>query len=321
VNNLFIDTSIFLSFYLLSSDDLEELRKLSALIRTNKIKLILPQQVIDEFHRNRDNQIANGLKILKEEKLNNQFPQFCKEYEEYKEMKAAIKKYEENKKALFQKLQSDIEQEELKADKIIDELFSLGTVVEITVKIYNDSIKRYNRGNPPGKDKSYGDAINWMCLIHEVDIGEDIDIISDDGDYVSSVGQNQLKPFLEKEWHNEKGGEAILYKNLSEYFSQNFKEIKLADEYEKELLIKDLVESSNFRTTHQTIWELRKFSNFSKGQAEAIISAAITNNQIKWIRDDSDVSDFLFSVAETSTEILDEHLLVQFYDIYHGNDE
>ena len=60
--NLFIDTNIFLSFYHLSSADLEELRKLVVLIDQGRLKLYLPSQVVDEFRRNRDNKIADAIK-------------------------------------------------------------------------------------------------------------------------------------------------------------------------------------------------------------------------------------------------------------------
>lgn len=43
--NLFIDTNVFLSFYHLSDDDLEEIRKLSVLLERGNIRLWLPQQV------------------------------------------------------------------------------------------------------------------------------------------------------------------------------------------------------------------------------------------------------------------------------------
>ena len=51
--NIFIDTNVYLSFYHLSSDDLEELKKLVVLAREGKVVLLLPEQVIDEFRRNR----------------------------------------------------------------------------------------------------------------------------------------------------------------------------------------------------------------------------------------------------------------------------
>ena len=49
--NLFIDTNIFLSFYHLTSEDLEELKKLFVLIDKNEIQLFLPTQVRNELER------------------------------------------------------------------------------------------------------------------------------------------------------------------------------------------------------------------------------------------------------------------------------
>jgi predicted nucleic acid-binding protein len=63
---LFVDTNILLSFYHLTSEDLEELRKLVALIDTGKIKLVLTEQVKDEFKRNRSAKIADAMKKLQE---------------------------------------------------------------------------------------------------------------------------------------------------------------------------------------------------------------------------------------------------------------
>ena len=51
--NLFIDTNIFLSFFHFTKDDLEEIRKLEVLIDKKEVVLWLPEQVQDEFHRNR----------------------------------------------------------------------------------------------------------------------------------------------------------------------------------------------------------------------------------------------------------------------------
>jgi hypothetical protein len=41
--NLFIDTNIFLSFFHLTSEDLEELKKLIVLIDNGEIRLFLPE--------------------------------------------------------------------------------------------------------------------------------------------------------------------------------------------------------------------------------------------------------------------------------------
>lgn len=58
--NLFIDTNIFLSFYHLSGEDLEELDKLAVLIKKKQVQLLLPRQVRDEFYRNREKENQRG---------------------------------------------------------------------------------------------------------------------------------------------------------------------------------------------------------------------------------------------------------------------
>ena len=85
--NLFIDTNVFLSFYHLTSDDLEELNKLSVLLEQGQVSLFIPKQVITEFKRNRENKISAATKRLKDQKLNLQFPQLCKDYEEYTKLR------------------------------------------------------------------------------------------------------------------------------------------------------------------------------------------------------------------------------------------
>jgi len=59
--DIFLDTNVFLSFYHFSSDDLEELKKLAVLAREGQVTLHLPEQVINEFRRNRANKIADAV--------------------------------------------------------------------------------------------------------------------------------------------------------------------------------------------------------------------------------------------------------------------
>src|SRR6185295_945772 len=98
--NLFIDTNIYLTFYHFTNDDLEQLKKLVAAIKNREIKVYLPAQVIEEFKRNRERKISDGLKKLNEQKLPNHFPQVCKEYGEYKELIRHIEAYEVTKDKL-----------------------------------------------------------------------------------------------------------------------------------------------------------------------------------------------------------------------------
>lgn len=81
--NVFIDTNIYLTFFHLSHDDLEELNKVFVLQKSNNITLWMTDQVVEEFRRNREAKLADALKRFSEERLNNQIPQMVKEYPEY----------------------------------------------------------------------------------------------------------------------------------------------------------------------------------------------------------------------------------------------
>lgn len=313
VVNLFIDTNIFLGFYQLTQDDLEELRKLTVLIKDGRIRLLLPQQVVDEFYRNRDSAIANGLKLLRNAKIDNQFPQFCHEYDEYKVIRKAMAVYKDQKSVLINKLQKDVEERKLKGDEIIDELFSQGDKIDVTSEIVDNAILRHRKGNPPGKKDSYGDSINWICLLESVPQGENLSIISDDSDYASATNVDKINPFLYDEWTTNKRSEVFLFKRLSAYFSENFPKIKLASELEKELAIEAFVNSQNFNRTHSTIRQLRRYTEFNKGQVDDILRGSIENGQISRIVDDNDVKTFLFEMYCQHVTIAEPHVLREFY--------
>jgi hypothetical protein len=59
--------------------------------------------------------------------------------------------------------------------------------------------------------------------------------------------------------------------NLTKLFKDEFPEIKLAGEYEKDLLIERFAASGGFARTHSLISELSSYSDFSKEQANEIV--------------------------------------------------
>jgi len=65
MKTLFIDTNILLSFYHLTNEDIEELKKLIVLIDNDKITLFLTDHVQNEFYRNRGSKIAYAMKRLR----------------------------------------------------------------------------------------------------------------------------------------------------------------------------------------------------------------------------------------------------------------
>jgi predicted nucleic acid-binding protein len=103
MKTLFIDTNILLLFYHLSSDDLEELRKLLALIDSNQIVLVLTEQVRDEFFRNRGGKIADAMKELQKPRYAPAFPAFAKDYPEYAELRKLFSSAEKNTRSWWKK--------------------------------------------------------------------------------------------------------------------------------------------------------------------------------------------------------------------------
>lgn len=296
--NLFIDTNIFLSFYHLSSDDLEELKKLSVLLTEKKVTLHLPDQVKDEFCRNRELKISDAIKGLNNQKLTLQYPQFCKDYVEYSKLRDLEKEFIQNHSVLLEKIKKDIDTNNLKADELINSLFLRSNAIDTTDVLVSKARLRIEIGNPPGKKGSLGDAINWESLLEKVNNGEDINFVTDDKDYISSFNDYEFNEYLRKEWGKIKNSRVIFYKRLSSFFKENYPDIQLASVLEKELLIKSLVTSCNFANTHSIISKLNKYAEFTDAQLNDIVEAVILNSQIYSIIVDDDVMGFIKNIVK-----------------------
>lgn len=294
--NIFIDTNILLSFYHLTSEDLEELKKLGVLLRKKSISLFLPSQVTDEFKRNRERKISDAITILEKQKLNLQFPQLCKDYEEYKNLRKQQKDYEKNHAKLVDRIKRDALDEKLNADYVIKELFHFASKIDCKEDIIRHARHRNETGCPPGKNNSIGDAINWEALLSGAPKREDMFFVTDDLDYVSAIDKNIFSAYLHDEWKRQMSSNLIYYKRLSSFFVDHFPDIKLASEYEIDLLISDLARSPNYTQTHNIIKELSRFSVFNSEQINRIVEIAVNNTQVAWIVTDDDLSEFLYGV-------------------------
>lgn len=304
--NLFIDTNIFLSFYHLTNDDLEELHKLIVLLEKGDVILWLPEQVQDEFIRNREVKISDALKKLKERKAKGIYPAFCKDYSEYETLKKCQKEYDETFAALVNKINDDISKYTLNADKVIDELFGKAHIIDTTIELIDDARNRVDIGNPPGKNGSLGDAMNWGALLQNVPDEENIYVVADDKDYFSVLDDELPKDFLKSEWENSKKSELFVYRRLSQFFKEHYPAIKLASELEKQLQINALVKSSNFSRTHSIVSKLDKVTEFSDSQVNEIINAGLENNQVNWILDDEDVNKFYSKLLGQHKDVIEE---------------
>lgn len=304
--NLFIDTNVFLSFFHLSNDDLEEIHKLAVLIDKGDVTLWLTEQVKDEFKRNRESKISDAIKKLKEQKSKPQFPQICKDYEEYTKIRELQKDFDKKLSSLIKKVDDDVANRTLKADQEIDELFKKANLVKTTPDLVDKARLRIDVRNPPGKDGSLGDAINWEALLENVNGREKLYLVADDKDYYSVLDNSKLKDFLSDEWQETKEGEVQFYRRLSQFFKEHYPDIKLASELEKELEIQELINSGTFASTHIAISKLEKHAEFSKPQVNELVQVCFNNDQVGWILSDGDVYTFYKGLLDNYGEKLEE---------------
>jgi len=289
---LFIDTNVLLSFYHLTSEDIEELKKLVALVKNKEISLIVPKQVEDEFWRNRGGKISDAMKKLRAAKFNASFPAFSKDYEEYDELRTLLKKADRLHAELVSKIMADAKDTSLKADEVVTGLFRKATKPEFDGDHYLNALRRVRLGNPPGKNESLGDAVNWESLLVTVDKGTDLYLVSEDKDYRSQLSEGVFNEFLREEWETKKKSSLLYYSKISDFFKDCFPDIKIASQVETDLAINNLSNSGSFASTHVHIGKLDTFDQFTIAQVERLIKIPGQNNQVGWIIDDSDVHEF-----------------------------
>jgi predicted nucleic acid-binding protein len=310
---LFIDSNIFLNFYHFYDEDLDQLSKLVELIKKREIKLYVTTQVHDEIKRNRENRLEDAYKKFSESECVIKMPIFCKHYDEYADIKRAQQLLRKIKSSLDKKIFRDIGEKNLKADKIINDLIFVSTIIE-SDKYLPKAITRYRLGRPPGKNKnSCGDEVNWEALIAEIKEDGEFIIISEDNDYINCVDKNKLKDYLIDEWKEHNNNEIFFYKSLGSFFREHDIKIELKIEQEKDDLINELNNSSNFSTTHTIISQLSKYDNFSDEQIKQLV-VALQNSQVSWIIDDPDINQFYKKYLDGKSDIFE----TEEWDILQG---
>jgi predicted nucleic acid-binding protein len=299
---LFIDTNVLLSFYHLTSEDIEELKKLVVLVENKEIELIVPKQVENEFWRNRGAKIFDAMKRLRDAKFNVSFPAFSKDYDEYAEIRDLLNKADKLHAELVSKITDDAKKTSLKADEIVTGLFKKAKKPAFKQEHYMNALMRTRLGNPPGKNESVGDALNWETLLVTVGDWTDLYLVSDDKDYRSQLSEGIFNEFLREEWENKKSSELHYYSKISDFFKDCFPHIKLASQVEADFAINALSNSGSFAATHVCIAKLNAIDQFTPEQVERLINIPTQNIQIGWIMGDVDVSAFyaklLFSYAK-----------------------
>jgi hypothetical protein len=296
--HLFLDTNIYLAFYKLSDDDLDELEKLAVTVRSGTTVLYLTDQVRDEFRRNRAGTISESLKAVETSRLPNAFPRLFTNLPGYADLRATLALFEHQRGDLLAQAREAAIGQTLQADRLIQGLFEIAVHLPLNDGVLSAAQRRHSLGNPPGKKDSIGDAVNWESLLAGVPNGEDLVLVTADRDYVSKLSDDVLDEFLTLEWNERKNSTISGHRSLTALFSRYYPEIRLAADLEKELAIDALVSSPNFRSTHLAIQRLTSFVDFTVDQVLTMVEAASTNSQVRQLLQDADVKMFFTDIAE-----------------------
>lgn len=206
---IFIDTNIYLDYYKNSGNVLVSLEKLERFIRENKrAKLLLPQQIRDEFLRNRNNVIKKSLKAIRQTTL----------FSDYSSgNKCIVKKLHSIKKQaqkLTDRIEKDFSSRNSKINKTIKLLFSLAETGIESNELFARAHKRIIKGNPPGKNGSIGDAIVWEIILEQY-FKQPIYIVSRDCDWKDELDKDELKSFLLNEWREKSKRKIQIFSSVS----------------------------------------------------------------------------------------------------------
>lgn len=224
MKNLFVDTNVFLRLYSVGEDYPDLISDLIDKVEMGEIKLFITQQVVDEFNRNRETKIMESLKRIKEFERKFSIPSFCKQMASIRAIKKRFDEITSFAKRAHLDLQKKALSNKLQTDKLFIKLFKVSKIIDISSDILIKAKERVLLGNPPGKNNSYGDAINWEILLEKIPSGEDLFLISGDGDYLSKIDNIQINSFLKNEWKRIKKSSVIAYDTLSRFLKEEFGE-------------------------------------------------------------------------------------------------
>lgn len=252
---------------------------------------MLPDQVIDEFERNRETKIAEALKALEPPKATGA-PIIARDLPEFEELQKSQEAVNSARKSIVRAVREKASRRELEADKLVSEIFASGEKLETTDKILERAKRRVAIGNPPGKNGSLGDAINWECIKEKLSFIEDVHFVSQDSDYRSPIDDDAFNAFLKQEWDRDVVGAVHFYSSLRAFLAKHFPKAKFEQFELADQAVRAFEESGSFAMTHAAVANAAAVGEFTPNQVRAIIDAAYSNSQISWISSDSDLQDF-----------------------------
>ncbi|MGE8534834.1 MAG: PIN domain-containing protein [Chryseobacterium sp.] len=231
---LLIDTNIYLDFYRSNKDSIQLLSELSK----HFDKIILTDQIIQEFERNRE-VVIQTMKKSFESESNLQYVSsaYLQNLPEFTVLLTTLKEYQNQRKEVVAAIDTILESPE--KDPIysffvdmIRESRKNNTLLDTTDEIISKAHKRKLTGNPPTSSGfSIGDEINWEIVL--ANVKENIIIIGRDNTFTNNFS------FLKRDFHL-RTGHLILKQTNS--ITGALKEIGIATSAELEVVEKNMLE-------------------------------------------------------------------------------
>lgn len=306
MHHIFIDTNTFLDFYRDSKLDFDK-EKLDLILQTFReksdvYKVYITDYLKDEVFRNREKVLKIQYDELKGKlTLNNNLPTVARNLDTYQQfyddLKALAKSYQKLNQEFLEKSEKCL----FDADDFLNQFFAIYPIHEVTSEDKLAARDRYDFGYPPGKQNSYGDALNWLHLLSKVPNNQNIYLVSRDNDFANPLNKKNINPYLEKEWRDLKNGEIIF---LDSIFSLIHELDNVDKDIEKTYIneqLQKLINSTSFSETHIQISKLKdSVCNFTQEQIIQFITGFYKNHQIKWISSDPDIKEFLTLIQKNS---------------------
>lgn len=297
---LYLDSNIWLSFYELTDDTLDELGRIPEWVEQGKLYLPLPQQVVDEVKRNRERVISRSLGLVDKSRLTKAgWPRAVHDFEQRQELDDLQSRYEELRTAMRQQLLDFAVSKTLPADETIEDIFQAVDAIRVTDQLVSRAEQRRALGNPPGKPNTLGDQIIWEALLESVPNSTDLHIVARDGDFASELEPSAPNPFLAEEWQDRKGAGLYLHRRLRELSpilaDATGDEVTFdADDYSWQVsdAVLALTTSRSFQGTHNAIAALSDVHEFTDAEVKEIADAFRSNDQVHQIAGDADVKAF-----------------------------
>lgn len=298
---VFLDANVFLSFYRLSKDDLVQLEKLVDAASIGRVILLCDTHLKDEVLRNRDSELSRSLLDFSKQKVEVKIPSFARQYKLYSDMKEMQKQLNHCIKSFYDEVRSAARDGNLLADDLIRRFFQLASTAVISDSDIALATDRGKLGNPPGKlsSGSIGDALHWQVLLRRAKFGGQFALVTGDSDFYSALDQNNLHPFLEREWREmASNAHLTLHSSLTDFLSFHFPEIKLNSELSVGELVDALKVCPSERAAIEIVESLMRIGGLTSLDVRSVLDAFYENPEVANVTKQEIVADFLIDLFE-----------------------